>query len=174
MVESAAVRDISDASYYHGTSPSVLISVLSSQCIAEYVIPKLYIKIAYCVSCAIHSHGMPPIHSRDAGLQYSSLFSSQLSVSAHARVAATVLLLPVSGGRTARRSTLLSQLLRTPRQLPLLPRHNVTCVSSTCYVSFLIDSLCLHAIMTLSCIFSPRISHIVIMGQSIGSLRCVW
>ncbi|KAJ4469072.1 ribosomal protein S26e, partial [Lentinula edodes] len=59
MVESAAVRDISEASVYSGESTRDLVSLpvnLTGFHSAEYAVPKLYIKIAYCVSCAIHSH----------------------------------------------------------------------------------------------------------------------
>ena len=63
MVETAAVRDISEASVYQGASlqGSLVLHQRLTECrFLEYVIPKLYIKIAYCVSCAIHSHGGYP------------------------------------------------------------------------------------------------------------------
>lgn len=65
MVESAAVRDIQEASVFTGEWTALFFvlriesDALYSLVLSEYTIPKLYIKIAYCVSCAIHSHGTP-------------------------------------------------------------------------------------------------------------------
>lgn len=49
MVETAATRDLKDASVYE-----------------VYVVPKLYMKMEYCISCAIHSH---VVRSRPADLR---------------------------------------------------------------------------------------------------------
>ena len=58
MVESAAIRDISEASIYPGVFFFIIFVIrFLRRHFIEYAIPKLYIKIAYCVSCAIHSHG---------------------------------------------------------------------------------------------------------------------
>lgn len=46
IVETAAIRDIVEMSVYQG--------ILFND-FAEYKLPKIYMKMAYCISCAIHS-----------------------------------------------------------------------------------------------------------------------
>jgi ribosomal protein S26 len=68
IVEQAAVRDVQEACVYDRNllflssfflSVLVLCDYILLKCMvfyAEYVLPKLYAKMQYCVSCAIHSH----------------------------------------------------------------------------------------------------------------------
>ena len=136
MVESAAVRDISEASVYNGAFPlpsffvfCLFVILTRITFCAEYVIPKLYIKIAYCVSCAIHSHGAHFCYTCAVLV----LMSLQSFVSARVKVAATARPRPEFGGRMARRSILRWLLQKRPKQLLPGEEHKASyhCLCST-------------------------------------------
>ncbi|KAK6536384.1 40S ribosomal protein S26, variant 2 [Arthrobotrys megalospora] len=52
MVESAAIRDIMEASVFSDASSGYAYGGNTTH--AGYSIPKMYLKLQYCVSCAIH------------------------------------------------------------------------------------------------------------------------
>jgi ribosomal protein S26 len=72
MVETAAIRDLQDASAIEGLcSWSRVVGEISlmSRCLSttrsDYRLPKFYIKMQYCISCAVHAH-IVRVRSADA------------------------------------------------------------------------------------------------------------
>ena len=55
IVEAAAVRDLSEASVYDSKTTRILYDWCIAYFVVGYPLPKLYTKLNYCVSCAIHS-----------------------------------------------------------------------------------------------------------------------
>jgi hypothetical protein len=131
MVESAAVRDISDASVYPGTLAFTTFHAFPSHLLQSMSFPNCISKLyTACLALSIHMVcSFFPTHSN------LFLLVSQLFVSDRARDVATVLHPPASGGRMARRSTQQLPQPRTQRQ-PVLQKHNYLLpMSAISYIS---------------------------------------
>lgn len=56
MVEAAALRDITEACVFDSLHCTPITLLNFCWTTVEYQLPKMYLKMMYCISCAIHSH----------------------------------------------------------------------------------------------------------------------
>ena len=121
MVESAAVRDISEASIYPGTcSPLHQRTTRNLTCFIWQNTPSLSSTLKLYTACRAQFTLMVRFFCESVDDGKVDFFLLQLFVSVLVRVAATVPLLPVFDGRTERR---LTQRWKTPKQQQPQPRH---------------------------------------------------